>query len=69
MEPHGLLDGVGVDADVGGVVAHRGEQGRGEPRHGAEQAHPGDLAHGEVEPGLRLVDLEALGERAQRRPA
>ena len=59
-----LLDGAGVDADVGRVVAHRGQQGRGEPRHRAEQPHPGDLAHGEVEPGLRLVDLEARGELA-----
>ena len=64
----GLLDGAGVDADVGGVVAHGGEERRGEPRHGAEEAHPGHLAHGEVEPRLRLVDLEALGEgRAARR--
>ena len=46
------------------VVAHGREQRRGEPRHRAEQAHPGDLAHREVEPGLRLVDLEAGGELA-----
>ena len=57
-----LLDGVGVDRRVAGVVAHGGKDLRGEPRDGVEQAGPGALAHGEVQPGLGLVDLEPLGE-------
>ena len=61
---HLLLDGVGVDGDVAGVVAHGGLELRPEPRHLGEEPGPGGLADGEVEPHLRLLDPEPLGEGA-----